>query len=102
MRAQDYDLASFQSGAIVDRGTTGFAHVAIYRSGQFEMEQVQPCPGLPLTSASRTPCCLRAFYAPFDSLLTCPAPSAAQSETSWSYLSHGLGSGWPVKRLRPD
>ena len=39
MHVQDYDLASFQSGAIVDRGTTGFAHVAIYRSGAFEMEQ---------------------------------------------------------------
>ena len=39
MHAQDYDLASFQSGAIVDRGTTGFAHVAIYRNGNFEMEQ---------------------------------------------------------------
>jgi len=40
-RAQDYDLASFQSGAIVDRGATGFAHVAMYRAGHFEMEQAR-------------------------------------------------------------
>ena len=36
---QDHDLASFQSGAIVDRGTTSFAHVAVYRGGAFEVLQ---------------------------------------------------------------
>jgi hypothetical protein len=45
--AQDYDLASFQSGAIVDRGATGFAHVAMYRAGQFEMEQARTAVPVP-------------------------------------------------------
>ena len=36
---QDHDLASFQNGAIVDRGATGFAHVAAYRGGAFEVLQ---------------------------------------------------------------
>ena len=56
--AQDYDLAKFQSSAIVERSTAGFAHVGVYRNGKFEIEQVHSAHSLCSTSAAAGPALL--------------------------------------------
>lgn len=52
---QDYDLAKFQSSAIVERSTAGFAHVGVYRNGKFEIEQVHSAHSPCSTSAAPWP-----------------------------------------------